>query len=294
MQTHFDQYIKAVFREALGPEGRVQAELEIAIAPQRADVYFEARPADLGPPAGDHRELFLRMHEVDCLLEHFHGTPGLEEVRDCVRKLFSLHHLRRQEAARARRPAPRLPRLWVLSPGRPEAVIDGFALARPPGWPPGFLEAPLALGLRLVILRELPRTRETLLLRLLAPAPALQEALLELADLPDDAWERRVVVPHLIAWRLMMEQDLQRLTNEEKGLMFSMEELYAQWKRQVEEQGRRDGQRLTLLKLLGVRFGVLSDVVVARVQAATAEQLDRWTERVVTAGTLGEVLEEGR
>lgn len=244
------------------------------------------------PPA-EHRELFARLHEVDCLLEHYHATPGLDDVRDCVRKLLSLHHLRRLEASRGDGPPPGFPRLWVVSPGRPEAVIDGFALARPNGWPPGFFEGPLALGLRLVVLRELPRTRETLLLRLLAPVPALREALPELVALPEDAWERRVVVPHLIAWRIVMEQDLQGLTSEEEGLMVDLQEVYRQWERGVQEKARREGQRQTLLKQLAVRFGALSDAAVARIQAATAAQLDRWTERVLTAGKLEEVLGEG-
>lgn len=289
MRTHFDQYAKAVLREALQANGDVRPELEIAIAPQRADVYFEARDGGGLEPPEEYRELFARLHEVDCLLEHCHDTPGLDEIRDCVRKLLSLHHLRRLEASRGDGPPPRLPRLWVVSPGRPEAVIDGFALARPSGWPPGFFEGPLALGLRLVVLRELPRTRETLLLRLLAPVPALREALPELVALPQDAWERRVVVPHLIAWRIVMEQDLQGLTSEEEGLMADLQEVYRQW----EEKERREGQRQTLLKQLAVRFGAVSDAAVRCIQAATAEQLDRWTERVLTAGRLEEVLGEG-
>jgi len=48
-----------------------------------------------------------------------------------------------------------------------------------------------------------------------------------------------------------------------------------------------------LLKQLRVRFGALPETEVARVQAASAEQLERWTERVLSAATLAEVLAEG-
>jgi hypothetical protein len=57
-------------------------------------------------------------------------------------------------------------------------------------------------------------------------------------------------------------------------------------------QGRLEGQRSTLLKQLGIRFGALPDAMVARIQAAGVQQLDRWTERVLTAATPGDALSE--
>jgi hypothetical protein len=54
--------------------------------------------------------------------------------------------------------------------------------------------------------------------------------------------------------------------------------------------GRAEGEAKLLLKLLGVRFGPLSDVTRARVQAATVEQLETWGERILSAATLDDVL----
>ncbi|WP_437301071.1 DUF4351 domain-containing protein [Sorangium sp. So ce426] len=58
------------------------------------------------------------------------------------------------------------------------------------------------------------------------------------------------------------------------------------------QQGLREGRRHVLLKLLGARFGALPDDVVACVNAADVVALDRWSERVLTAPTLAEVLSE--
>jgi len=64
---------------------------------------------------------------------------------------------------------------------------------------------------------------------------------------------------------------------------------------QLIERGRQEGvvkgQRLIVLKLLRKRFGALPSEAEARVQAAGADQLDAWAERVLTAATLAEVLE---
>ncbi|HSN96742.1 MAG TPA: hypothetical protein VLS89_00545 [Candidatus Nanopelagicales bacterium] len=138
----------------------------------------------------------------------------------------------------------------------------------------------------------------------------LHEALRELGSLPKDAWERRVVMPHLTAWRVAMAQDLQGLTDEEKDVMKNLDEIYREWETRTKEEGRREGrregkrkgrregqragrregQRLTLMKLLTARFGVLSDAAVARIKAADAAQLDAWTDRVLTAASLPELL----
>ena len=58
----------------------------------------------------------------------------------------------------------------------------------------------------------------------------------------------------------------------------------------LREEGKREGEREMLMKLLRMRFGELSEGVVARIHAAGSRQLRRWAERVLTAGTLDEVL----
>lgn len=55
-------------------------------------------------------------------------------------------------------------------------------------------------------------------------------------------------------------------------------------------EGRLEGERAVLLRLLAKRFGDLPDAVLARVDAATVDQLELWAERVLVATTLAEVL----
>jgi hypothetical protein len=52
-----------------------------------------------------------------------------------------------------------------------------------------------------------------------------------------------------------------------------------------------DGARRLLLKLLKVKFGELSEETRGRVRPATDVELDTWTARVLTAGTLDEVFD---
>jgi len=57
-------------------------------------------------------------------------------------------------------------------------------------------------------------------------------------------------------------------------------------------EGRREGERTLLLRLLRARFGELPAPVVTRVESAETSLLERWGERVLTAQTLAEVLDE--
>lgn len=288
MQTRFDQYAKAVLREALSPSGKVHSEHEIAVAPQRADVYFEPSPQRSPPSPGADAWVLRRIDDLTCLLEHFRETPDLHEVRRCVRKLLSLHHLQCLEARKQGLPPPPLPELWLLSPGLPEGATDGLALTPRLGWPSGFLDGPPALGLHLVVLRELPPTRETLVLRLLAPGPTFDAALEELKRLPPDALECRVVLPHLLAWRIVTMNDLHPMMMDRLPLTPTLEEIYAKWQRKVEDDARRS----ILSRLLRQRFGAVPDTAMARIEAAERPVLERWTDRVLIAATLDEVLDE--
>ena len=56
------------------------------------------------------------------------------------------------------------------------------------------------------------------------------------------------------------------------------------------QEGRREGEAEMLLRLLRIRFGTLPTDAVARVQAADPETLLHWSERVLSATTLDEVV----
>jgi predicted transposase/invertase (TIGR01784 family) len=56
-------------------------------------------------------------------------------------------------------------------------------------------------------------------------------------------------------------------------------------------KGRREERRELLLKLLGTRFGALPAHVVARVNEADLDQLERWFDRIIAAPSLAAVFE---
>jgi hypothetical protein len=66
------------------------------------------------------------------------------------------------------------------------------------------------------------------------------------------------------------------------------QDIVENWRQAAVQEGRRE----MLLKLLRTRFGAVPEAAVERVTAADLAQLDLWAERVLTAPTLADVLED--
>ena len=67
----------------------------------------------------------------------------------------------------------------------------------------------------------------------------------------------------------------------QEGILLGME--------RGEERGRLSGLRDTVARLLTLRFGPLDAATQQKLEQASPEQLDRWVEALLTAGTLEDV-----
>jgi hypothetical protein len=131
----------------------------------------------------------------------------------------------------------------------------------------------LAVGV--VVLRELPRDRDTLLLRLMGAGAVLKEALTELSRLPMDAWEREVAVPALLAVRMEIPQNSS--DESEREYVMSTQNLYEEWERAIREQGREQGAKRALVMLYEARFGAMPPALAEAVETTRdSATLESW------------------
>jgi flagellar biosynthesis/type III secretory pathway protein FliH len=72
----------------------------------------------------------------------------------------------------------------------------------------------------------------------------------------------------------------------EQGVAQGRQEGLSQGLNQGLSQGRQQGQLELITRLLTRRFGALPDWASARLQAAHADQLEQWADRVLDAATL--------
>ena len=254
------------------------------------------------------------------LFEPFSITPSLARVRRCLIKQLTWHHeLERRarvaagkaeedaDAADDAQPVVPFPWLVIISPGRPETVLEVYGCKEVRR---GVYEAVAGLHMRVVVLAELRGERETLLLRMLGTGRLLGAALADLSALPADAWERGIATPLLLHFGLV--SDGPPAANEEDDVSEEIRAWYEDYQRKQEtlradarnrgrdegrDEGRAEGlvrgEARALLTVLRGRGFAVPDAARERILAQKdPEQLERWIERAITAASLAEVLDE--
>ena len=301
--NHADQFSKNILRDALNRASASETEVEVLAATQKIDVYAVPDPAR----AAERSQMGLLgwLAEEPSLFEPFRNTPNLARVRRCLRKQLTWHaELERRARVAAGQvdddaddDAPStvpFPRLVVISPGRPETVLDVYGCKAVRD---GVYEAVVGLHMRVVVLAELPRTRDTLLLRMLAAGRVLVEALADFSALPADAWERRIATPLLLHFGVASKVPA---ADEEDDVSEEIRAWYEDYQRKQEKlradarsEGEVKGEARALLAALRVRGISVPDAARERILAEKdAERLERWVERAVVAASLAEVLDE--
>ena len=173
-----------------------------------------------------------------------------------------------------------LPVQWVVSSGRPVSALVGLRFNRRParGWGPGVYDGPPLAFTRLVVLAELPETRDTLLMRLMGAGRVLERALEELRELPMDAPERALTLPLLVRLRIEIPADAAQRTKEDEEFIMATEDALERYNEQLESKGRRAG----LMDVYVARFGDPPPDIAEIIRATTdPKQLGAWTKLAV-------------
>ncbi len=243
MRKPFDQFAKRLFKAAWEGTGAVQTDAEVLVDAQFIDVWFEPDPTRDAERAT--RGLVGAMGREVCGLEVFRKTPDLQELFECLRKQFTQHHNRGLAAKRNELPVPKQAVMWVVSSGRPKAGMAFARMRRMKGWPRGFYEGGPGFLFRIIVVRALPVTRETLVLRMMGTGAVRQAALQEFKALPADAWEREVATPALVDLRMLLAADRVTYTegSEEQEFLMTTQNLYEEWFRKVRQEGLNDGRQ---------------------------------------------------
>jgi hypothetical protein len=283
MRTPFDRFAKEAWSAILERAARVETESEVAADVQFVDLTFEPDPSKLAAlePFG---LVASMVKEGPGLLEFFHSAPTVDDVLFCIQKQIER---RRKRSDPAVQPAPRL---WILAAGRPIKVLDELGFVHDAAWPWGVHRCAPGFLVKLIVVSDLPITRDTLLLRILGAGPVLKAALAELAALPADAPERGAVLPIML--RLWGERGGAAQSAEDEDFYMSSQAFVDQWERELLAKGALKSTRDVLTRLLRARFGELDAAAESRIATATAEELDRWVDRVIVAARIDDVFTE--
>jgi len=290
MRTRFDQFGKQMVRTAVAPRGAVETDAEVPADTRRIDLWFT--PASMQAPVPDYLGLLGRITAGPSTLEFFHNTPNGEDLAGCLIKHGEFRHFLSQ-----RKVPPPVPTQWVISSGRPGRGIKGLWLRRMKGWPSGFYEGPPLLWTRLVVVSELPVTRDTLLLRLLGAKRVLKQAIAEVKALEEEAPERTLALPILLRLRVEIPANPAKRTNDDQEFLMDTEDIVETWRQEAIQEGVKQGVERgiagSLLTVLRVRGIAVSAAARKRILAEKdLKRLERWHEKAIVATSLGEVFGE--
>jgi hypothetical protein len=300
MHNPFDQLAKKVGKEALDASGTTIVEYEISRDAQHADLRHEPDPARRAERA--RLGLLGRMAEVLCLIDVFGHAPTAEELRACLGK----HFAHGEECAARRRslnerrkrkgllPEPLVePALWIIAPAASAPVLRKIGAHAAAGWPEGvYFVGDDVFRVGIVVARELPRDRSTLLVRLMAAGPGLAGVLAELAALSDEAHERGVAEQILLRLQGRLSRKSSR-TPEEEEFIVTMQGTWKEARALGRNEGRAEGEAHALLTFLRGRGVSVPDSARERILAERdPSRLERWIEKASVATSLADVLDE--
>jgi hypothetical protein len=238
MQTPVDHFVKQLLDLALSWTGTPVADAVVPSSDdQRADVVYVPDPA-LRARLNDFG-LFGRIAAEPRHIEHFTDPPDYEAFVECVRKRLNLQHDEALRAAREERPV-RTYTLWVLCAGDPVTLRATLRLRRAKGWPHGVWALP-GLAVNLVVISALPRTPETVFLRLMGSDPVREQAVKEL-EAPGCRLPRlEDLLKLVIQLRVHRRRDAKGATTpKEEPEMIDLS-IYNEWEQETLEKGRLDG-----------------------------------------------------
>ena len=308
MHNPFDQLAKKVGKEALDASGPTIVQYEISRDAHHADLRHDpdsargAERARLG--------LLGRIAEVLCLIEIFAHAPDGAEVRSCIGKHFA-HWEECAGRARARNrrrkekglpPEPFVePLLWILAATDSAPLLREMEAKVAVGWPPGvYFVGGAVFRVGIVVARELPRDRSSILVRLMAAGQGLSDALADLAALPEDAHERTVAEGIVVHLRDRLARKPSRTPEEEEFIVT----MHGTWKEARalgrdeglalgRDEGRAEGEARALLTVLRSRSISVPDSARERILAERdPARLERWIEKAILAASLADVLDD--
>jgi hypothetical protein len=237
-----DSFAKECMKELLADFGEVEIESQIAGEIRTIDLVFRPYPESL--PSLQALGLLGRMAAEPCLIEPFRNPVPAWEVRNCRGKLFDLEAANRRQAKQNKRRLSTLdlPFLWILSPTVSRSIKKDFQGLEKSNWGEGIYFLVAGDRTAIVAIHDLPKTLDTLWLRLLGRGKVQSEAIAELIALPGSHPYRQQAIQHLAVLQIHLKTR-QNKTKDVREVIMSLSPVYEKWRQETLAEGRQEGRQ---------------------------------------------------
>ncbi|MBO3462988.1 DUF4351 domain-containing protein [Aetokthonos hydrillicola Thurmond2011] len=314
-----DKFAKDYLEELLKDYGEVKPSEKVSGEIKEIDVVFT--PFQQQTLNLQVLGLLGRFAEYPALMEPFRNAASSDEICDCLIKLLEVRAQLRREAKanNTKLEEWKIPKLWVLTPTASVARLSAFNVKQEQGWLSGVYFLGDALRTAIVVIHQLPKTPETLWLRVLGRGSVQSQAIAELSELQLNHPYRQAALELVYNLRENLRIN-QHLTKDDQELVMRLEPLYQKDREQAKfeglEQGREEGrqqgreegrqqgreegrqqgreegrqqgreegrqrEQSLVLRLLNRRIGEINSSLVERVGGLSIEQLEELGEALL-------------
>lgn len=257
-----DQFAKDYLEEFLKPYGEVRAGLRVRSEQREIDVFFEPN----SPPPVETLGLLGRLAQTPCIFEPFRNPATADEISDCIIKSLELRRSYKRKAARKKSEdtSSQTLKLWILTPTASNTILSQFRAIPEENWLPGFYFLPLHFQGAIIVIHQLPRTSETLWLRVLGREKVQEQAIAELEKLEENSPLRSLTLELLYSLQISLKKKPD-LNKDEKELIMRLAALYKQERALAVQEGMDKGiqqgvvqeRRNHIENIMRARFGAL-------------------------------------
>ncbi|MDZ7956011.1 DUF4351 domain-containing protein [Nostoc sp. DedQUE09] len=283
-----DQFAKDYLEELLKPYGEVQGSSRVAGEVREIDVLFS--PLTKQSTNLETLGLLGRFAATAAIFEPFRNAASKEEICDCLLKLLEVRSGLQRQVNRNKTSISELelPKLWILTPTASTTLLSGFGATQKVDWLPGVHFIAEYLRTAIVAIHQLPRTQETLWLRILGRGTVQKQAIDELEALPLNHPFRRATLELLYNLRQNLQVN-QNSEEDDQELIMRLKPLYQQDREQAIQEGNKQGEQRLIIRLLNRRFGEIDSSTIERVQELSIEQLEALGEALLDFSVIADL-----
>jgi hypothetical protein len=269
----YDEFAKDLLKELLQSQGIVESSRKVKSEIREIDVYFA--PSNEATVDTSELGLLKRFTETSALLEPFRNAVEPSEVRDCISKLFDVfNELERQSKSKKNKLLEKdLPRLWILTPTASQSILEGFKCSPDEkNWGKGIYFFGEYMRAAIVVIHQLPKTPETIWLRLLGKGKVQEQAVTELLALSEDNPLRSKAIDLLMNLKANVELKKKR-GQEDNILIMALLPIYQSQLAEAKAEAKQEGIQQ------GIQQGVQEATQLYEQRLAEAERNAQLAER---------------
>ena len=280
----YDQFAKQYLQELLSPLGSAITSRDIAAEVREIDVLFvpQNQPNRNDESIIKTLGLLGKIATNSAIIEPFRNPVTTDDICSCIGKLFDFQAECNRLANREDKTLiPNRTHLWILSPTLSQPILDSFGVKLElESFGEGVYFLAPAIRTAIVAIHQLPRTPETLWLRLLGKGNVQKNAIAELKSLPA-ATSFKDNVLELLSNVFAILNARQDLDSEDRELIMQLSPLYLERIQDATNQGMERGiergierEISFVIRLLNCRFGQITPDVEQQVRSLTVDRIE--------------------